>query len=62
VLKRTYRAIQDVEHSEGDRSEMFQAVCKLGLEGIVSKKKEKKTEDKKPAPACSGGRRGTITG
>jgi bifunctional non-homologous end joining protein LigD len=25
-------------HSEGDGGEMFQAVCKLGLEGIVSKK------------------------
>jgi bifunctional non-homologous end joining protein LigD len=38
VLQRTRRGIQYVEHSEGDGSEMFQAVCKLGLEGIVSKK------------------------
>jgi ATP-dependent DNA ligase len=30
--------IQYVEHTEGDGSEMFKAVCKLGLEGIVSKK------------------------
>jgi ATP-dependent DNA ligase len=27
-----------VEHIEGDGGEMFKAVCKLGLEGIVSKK------------------------
>jgi ATP-dependent DNA ligase len=27
-----------VEHTEGDGSEMFQVICKLGLEGIVSKK------------------------
>jgi bifunctional non-homologous end joining protein LigD len=27
-----------VEHTEGDGREMFQAICKLGLEGIVSKK------------------------
>jgi ATP-dependent DNA ligase len=26
-----------VEHTEGAGSEMFQAVCKLGLEGIVLK-------------------------
>jgi ATP-dependent DNA ligase len=30
--------IQYVEHSEGDGAEMYKAVCKLGLEGIVSKK------------------------
>src|SRR5262245_27167631 len=29
---------QYVEHTGGDGSEVFQAVCKLGLEGIVSKK------------------------
>jgi ATP-dependent DNA ligase len=38
VLKRTRRGIQYVEHTEGDGVEMFKAVCKLGLEGIVSKK------------------------
>jgi bifunctional non-homologous end joining protein LigD len=38
VLKRTRRGIQYVEHTEGDGGEMFNAVCKLGLEGIVSKK------------------------
>jgi bifunctional non-homologous end joining protein LigD len=27
-----------VEHTEGDGKQMFQAICKLGLEGIVSKK------------------------
>jgi len=37
VLKRTKRGIQYVEHTEGDAVEMFKAICKLGLEGIVSK-------------------------
>jgi ATP-dependent DNA ligase len=31
-------AIQYVEHFEGDGAEMFEAACKLGLEGIVSKR------------------------
>jgi bifunctional non-homologous end joining protein LigD len=38
VLKRTRRGIQYVEHTEGDGDKLFAAVCKLGLEGIVSKK------------------------
>jgi bifunctional non-homologous end joining protein LigD len=38
VLRRTKGGIQYVEHTEGDGAEMFAAVCKLGLEGIVSKK------------------------
>jgi bifunctional non-homologous end joining protein LigD len=38
MSKRTGRGIQYVEHTEGDGREMFKAVCKLGLEGIVSKK------------------------
>src|SRR5262245_51703795 len=38
VLKRTRRGIQYVEHTEGDGAKMFNTVCKLGLEGIVSKK------------------------
>jgi len=38
VLQRTRRGIQYVEHTEGDGVELFKAVCKLGLEGIVSKK------------------------
>jgi bifunctional non-homologous end joining protein LigD len=38
VLRRTRRGIQYVEHTEGDGLKMFKAVCKLGLEGIVSKK------------------------
>ena len=38
ILRRTKGGIQYVEHSEGDGAEMFEAVCKLGLEGIVSKK------------------------
>src|SRR5215510_14319588 len=33
-----YGGIQYVEHTVGDGSKMFKAVCKLGLEGIVSKK------------------------
>jgi bifunctional non-homologous end joining protein LigD len=36
ALQRTRRGIQYV--SEGDGVEMFKAICKLGLEGIVSKK------------------------
>ena len=31
-------AFNTFEHTEGDGDEMFKAVCKLGLEGIVSKK------------------------
>jgi bifunctional non-homologous end joining protein LigD len=38
VLRRTRSGIQYVEHTEGDGAKMFEAVCKLGLEGIVSKK------------------------
>jgi bifunctional non-homologous end joining protein LigD len=38
VLRRTRNGIQYVEHTEGDGAEMFEAVCKLGLEGMVSKK------------------------
>ncbi|MGA8928195.1 MAG: hypothetical protein WB537_00335, partial [Pseudolabrys sp.] len=37
-LRRSRGGIQYVEHIEGDGVEMFKAVCKLGLEGIVSKK------------------------
>jgi bifunctional non-homologous end joining protein LigD len=38
VLRRTKGSIQYVEHHEGDGAKMFAAVCKLGLEGIVSKR------------------------
>src|SRR5262249_2916974 len=38
VLRGTGTGIQYVEHTEGDGAEMFEAVCKLGLEGMVSKK------------------------
>jgi bifunctional non-homologous end joining protein LigD len=38
LLNRTKGGIQYVEHVEGDGAEMFAAACKLGLEGIVSKK------------------------
>jgi bifunctional non-homologous end joining protein LigD len=38
ILK-PWRGIQYVEHTEGNGGEMFKAIiCKLGLEGIVSKK------------------------
>jgi hypothetical protein len=37
ALHSTRRGTQRVEHTEGDDREMFQAICKLGLEGIVSK-------------------------
>ncbi len=32
------RGIQYVEHAEGHGEKLFDAVCKLGLEGVVSKK------------------------
>ncbi len=38
LLRRTKGGIQCVEHTEGDGDAMFEAVCKLGLEGIVSKR------------------------
>jgi bifunctional non-homologous end joining protein LigD len=38
LLGRSRKGIQYVENTEGDGEEMFQAACKLGLEGIVSKR------------------------
>jgi bifunctional non-homologous end joining protein LigD len=38
ILRRTRRGIQYVEHAEGHGDRLFEAVCQLGLEGIVSKK------------------------
>jgi bifunctional non-homologous end joining protein LigD len=38
ILRRSRVGIQYVEHTEGDGAKMFAAACKLGLEGIVSKK------------------------
>jgi bifunctional non-homologous end joining protein LigD len=38
VLRHSRGGIQYVDHTEGDGEKMFKAVCKLGLEGIVSKK------------------------
>ena len=38
VLRRRRGGIQYVEHINDDGDEVFEAVCKLGLEGIVSKK------------------------
>ena len=37
-LLRGDRGIQYVEHAEGHGGKLFEAACKLGLEGIVSKK------------------------
>jgi bifunctional non-homologous end joining protein LigD len=38
LLRRSRDGIQYVEHTQGDGEEMFLAACKLGLEGIVSKR------------------------
>ena len=38
ALRRTRGGIQYVAHMEGDGAEMFEAVCRVGLEGMVSKK------------------------
>jgi bifunctional non-homologous end joining protein LigD len=38
LLIRSRGGIQYVEHAEGHGDKLFEAVCKLGLEGIVSKK------------------------
>ncbi len=38
LLRRSGQGIQYVEHVEGDGGEMYEAACKLGLEGIVSKR------------------------
>jgi len=38
VLRNARDGVQYVEHSEGDGAEMLAAVCKLGLEGLVSKR------------------------
>jgi bifunctional non-homologous end joining protein LigD len=37
-LLRHGRGIQYVEHAEGHGDRLFEAICKVGLEGIVSKK------------------------
>jgi ATP-dependent DNA ligase len=39
VLIRSRGGIQYVEHAEGHGDKMFEAVCQLGLEGIVSKRR-----------------------
>src|SRR5262245_52275163 len=38
VLRNALDGIQYVEYIEGDGAKMFKAVCKLGLEGMVSKR------------------------
>ena len=37
-MARSREGIQYVEHVEGDGGEMYDAACKVGLEGIVSKR------------------------
>ena len=39
LLIRSRGGIQYVEHAEGHGDKMFEAVCQLGLEGIVSKRR-----------------------
>jgi len=38
LLQRAWRGIEYVEHLEGDGSRIFEHACRLGLEGIVSKR------------------------
>jgi hypothetical protein len=38
LLRRSGDGIQYVEHAEGDGGEMYEAACKLDLEGILSKR------------------------
>ena len=38
VLRNSRGGIQYVEHAEGHGDKFFEAACRLGLEGIVSKK------------------------
>ena len=38
LLRRQDDGLQFVEHLEGDGAEIFEAACRLGLEGIVSKR------------------------
>jgi bifunctional non-homologous end joining protein LigD len=38
VLRNALDGLQYIEHTEGDGAKIFKAVCKLGLEGIVSKR------------------------
>jgi ATP-dependent DNA ligase len=47
----------ETEHTEGNGREMFKAVCKLGLEGIVSKKLDspyKSGPSNSILPICAG--------
>ncbi len=38
LLRRQDDGLQFVEHLEGDGGEIFEAACRLGLEGMVSKR------------------------
>ena len=38
ILRRTRRGIQYVEHAADHGDRLFEALCELGLEGIVSKR------------------------
>jgi bifunctional non-homologous end joining protein LigD len=46
--------IQYVEHAEGHGDKLFAAVCKLGLEGIVSKKLDTPYRSGRREPGPSG--------
>src|SRR5262245_38804640 len=59
-LRRSRAGIQYVEHTEGGGSKMFNAACKLGLEGIVSKKLNAPYRSSPSRPrAAAGARRPT---
>jgi ATP-dependent DNA ligase len=38
LLVRSKGGIQFVEHADGDGAQLYELACKLGLEGIVSKR------------------------
>ncbi len=40
LLRRAPQGIQFSEHLDGDGSLLFEQVCKMGLEGIVSKRRD----------------------
>ena len=63
VLSRSMDGIQDVEHAEGVVTECSKAVCRLGLEGIVSKRitsvyKDSQHHKAQPGGAFASGGRG----
>ncbi|MGB7774499.1 MAG: hypothetical protein WBL43_22155 [Pseudolabrys sp.] len=53
LLLRSLDGIQYVEHAEGHGDRIFEAVCKLGLEGIVSKKLDSPKVKNPKSPAAT---------